>query len=297
MCTIVAHIAHSMSDIDTHVVKLAFVSGQSLIIAGSLTLWAHCYSAEDGYGLTVVLGVVCTVVGFMYTNAQTTTVFSWLLNLAGLGLIGTGNWLVYTSLGDSSHDNGYCDWLHVLMRRSKIRSIQLAAETKQQQRRDARDMLENLDRLDSHSHFSEIGFEDRVSISLNAVVPHSDGCCTFDLRTMTTMPLQEFLPSQAACKMISSATKWTDVDGLPQTYDPYVSLSEHHANGSNSHPTHSQRAVHSMIVSQIRGMISSTVGSSAHLGIDQKLHFRQEKYVWYVHVVLFIQYVTRFTSH
>ena len=179
------------------------------------------------------------------------------------------------------HESGFCTWLHFLEKQSNLRVTLLASKEKQQQRKEQHDAMEQFDEEHAMKQFKDDGFSDRFAFCLNASVPKRNGHdCSFELRTLSTAAIDDILPAGHAVDMLHKAAAWTDLDGIKKQFDPFISLTIRHAKGSDEMPTHEETQTHKHIHNQLINKISSMDGAAGHLGVDQKLHFREEEYAW-----------------
>jgi hypothetical protein len=91
--------------------------------------------------------------------------------------------------------------------RRRLREIQLKA-VKQLHVREEQ-AKEEAQHQDGVRQFGARGFSNRVNISLNSLIPQSESTCTFELRTLTEVPLSAMLPDPVAVKLLQGAMKPT----------------------------------------------------------------------------------------
>jgi hypothetical protein len=182
---------------------------------------------------------------------------------------------------DKDNPSWHPQWIHALFARTKLRQINVRAYEKQFKREQDRIAHEKVH--GGLAHFGQSGFADRINVSLNSVIEQSldtPNTGILELRTLSEQALNTVLPEEFAQTLLKSAGKWTDTGRASlNTYDPFVSLSEAHAQGSKAQPDPILKNSHTMICNQIINILSSLTPQT-HLGIDEGNYFREEKYIW-----------------
>jgi hypothetical protein len=170
-------------------------------------------------------------------------------------------------------------WIHAMFARSKLRQIIVRAhETRFQRKQNqiAHDRVHG-----GIAQFGKRGFTNRINVSLNAVIEQSTADDkSLELRTLCEHALSTVLPDHFAQTLLKRAGEWTDRGRSSlNTHDPFVSLSQEHAEGSEADPDPVLKDSHKMICDQFVNLLSS-LSAQAHLGVDEGIHFHEEKYLW-----------------